>query len=384
MKENKGRFPWKEGARFETLDSAGHIWQHEKKPTASRGFWWAPCGGQCWYVGVFKLTYDYTTTLIERYPSEQSETAPFTFGPEHIGKRVRHVDGSKGIVLAVEPSRNVSDQLVIKLNVGESVQFPCYSLEGKVFASDKDAVIFLDESETAPAETDQTPDLQAKVKELERFSLGVISDNIKIRASIEKAEARVEVLEAEVKELRESREMVHRFVPARTYLDDMRFVVPGAKSDVGVLSFTGCTDTPAEPDPTEPESDNIVSWIRVEGLISAMSESINTKLHYLLARITGDLSFVMPKDAADVHKVEPDPTAQKIEALKLLFPWLDGCEFMTVDAKFGMIWQWGNEPVNDSKTWASKGGDANARRVGHIPDIDPELCKILIKRTDGE
>lgn len=330
MKENKSRFPWRKWARFEVIDIDGGVWQSEAKPMNSDKYrcWDIDFNRKAKLVGSALPPFDYTTTLIERYPSDQSETAP--------------------------------------------------------------------------AETD-APDLQAKVKELERFSLGVISDNIKIRASIEKTEARIEVLEAEVKELRESREMVHRLVPARTYLDDMRFVVPNPQNEIGILGLQDNTKAKAEPDAAIDADETTRPFCKVQGDWQPTHEF--PMLRHKLTFIESDAQ-PEPDPTAQIAQLQAeneqlrkikqfpwtieykstpiDPTAQKVEALKLLFPWRDGCEFMTVDGRDGHVWQWTVEPIKgESNCWSALGSDPQARRVGEI-GLDPELCKILIKRNDGE
>lgn len=178
---------------------------------------------------------------------------------------------------------------------------------------------------TSGAQADPTPDLLARVKELERVSLGLVNSNVNIRTAQEKAESRVEALEAEVKQLRESREMVHRFVPDNSGFDGMRFVVPNHQNEIGILGFRDNPET------------------------------------------TSDLN----------------PTAQKVEALKMLFPWRDECEFMTVDDRDGSVWQWSVQPEDKIKGdfWTALGRDTHAKRVGEILP-DPELSKILIRRHE--
>lgn len=286
MKENKGRFPWERWATHETVDKDGQVWQFNEPPFFDQvdqtwDLYNAACSinGNCKKVGRSHPPEDAAKTLIERYPSDQSETAP--------------------------------------------------------------------------AETD-APDLQARVEALEAHKIQSDADFKKLYVSV------IDLVKQSRSDAALIADLVTRVGSLSSDVAWLREIQD--EEHAGVISFdelrTFLDETPAEPDQTA----KIAEIEQNERLLPI--KQFPWTIEYKSTPI--------------------DPTGQKIDALKLLFPWRDGCNFMTVDAKFGMIWQWGNEPVNDSKTWASKGGDANARRVGHIPDPDPELCKILIKRNDGE
>lgn len=383
-KEKIGRFPWKEGARFETLDHRGHVWQFENKPTQSNGLWWATGGGDSWYLGDYVLPPDYTKTLIERYPSE-SETAPFVFGPEHVGKRVRHVDGSKGVVLAVEPLRSLNNQLVIgpdhgNRSVGQlnNIEKAFYSLEGKVFASDKDAVIFLDESET------DAPDLQARVEALERLTSRMDSAAEIIERhndAIWDYRMRIEALErggkkwaaefanlcATITQVKSQQrtdaalvlEFVNRISDVSNEVINQGASIEALQGAVDTLlpGFYAIDETPAKPDPTA----NPVAKSATESVISG------EEMHKAFCKVCDD-----------VFGSKPDPTAQKVEALKLLFSWHGGCKFMTVDED-GEVNQWSLAPKINGDCWYRE--DYDNEYVGRITP-DPELSKILIRRHE--
>jgi len=70
MNENKGRFPWKDGANFEAVDPDGRVFQIIQRPYYKFGQW-RPFEG--WFVGNSDIPQDASTTLIERYPSEQEQ-----------------------------------------------------------------------------------------------------------------------------------------------------------------------------------------------------------------------------------------------------------------------------------------------------------------------
>lgn len=248
MKENKGRFPWLDWAKFETIDCSGRAIQWEDKPFYEVGYWWLNGNGRYLRVG---------------------DSAPIPIGMQVITERY--------------PS----------------------------------------ESETAPAETD-APDLQA----------------------------RVEALEVEVKRLRDLA------TPEISLCYDV------SPSDMTFRFFgTVNGEVAPKPDPAAPP----VAKSATESVISG------EEMHKAFCKVCDD-----------VFGSEPDPTAQKVEALKLLFPWRDGCEFMTVDGRDGHVWQWTAEPVKgESNCWTALGSDPQARRVGEI-NLDPGLSKILIKRNDGE
>jgi len=244
MKENKARFPWKDGANFETVDPDGRVFQIIQRPYYKFGQW-RPFEG--WFVGNSDIPQDASTTLIERYPSEQ-------------------------------------------------------------------------------ATNDQTPDLLTRLNS----RMDSVAEIIERRneAALD-YRMRIEALEAEVKRLRYlSSEMMLTKLSPSIEAENIRFVVPRAKSVLGTI---------------EPQ-DN-------------------------------------PKAIA---KTDPDPTAQKVEALKLIFGWRDGCEFMTVDERDGSVWQWSVQPEDKIKGdfWTALGRDTAARRVGEITP-DPELSKIIITRANG-
>ena len=71
----------------------------------------------------------------------------------------------------------------------------------------------------------------------------------------------------------------------------------------------------------------------------------------------------------------------KVEALKLLFEWRDGCNYMTVDPD-GDVWQWSVAPIRQGLCWTSLGAAEVAEKIGEIPP-DAELSKIIITRTNG-
>lgn len=72
LKENKSNVgQWLRWARYETIDYDGQIFQHEDRPKPSSLRWGAKHGRvEC--VGTTAEPVDHTTTLIERYPSEQA------------------------------------------------------------------------------------------------------------------------------------------------------------------------------------------------------------------------------------------------------------------------------------------------------------------------
>ena len=283
MKENKGRFPWKDGAKYEAIDASGRVFQYEHKPNAFGNLWWRVGDGKYWYAGESGKPTDYTTTLIERYPSEQAEPAPFVFGPEHVGRRVRHTDGSlTGIVENIDLDAVESVQLVVKWS--NDVQLGYY-ING-AWSTGRPTVVLLDESTP-----DQTPDLLARVEALE--------------AQLQNLTIRVYDLELVEKSMCESQ----------------------AVTQSGDVSFD-------------------------------------------------DLRFFVGETNAD-----PDPTAAKVEALKLLFEWREGCNYMTVDPD-GDVWQWSVAPIRQGLCWTSLGAAEVAEKIGEIPP-DAELSKIIITRTNG-
>ena len=288
MKENKGRFPWKDWARFEVVDIDGIVLQFADKPTFANR--WFPVEKSTYGIaGRWNQPDDASKTLIERYPSEQAEPAPFVFGPEHIGRRVRHIDGMYGIVSSVDMNESEYYQLSIVWD-GRGNNCWTYNLKGQSHCNGGFLVSLI---ESTP---DQTPDLLARVEALE-------AQRGTDTALVVALTNRVASLSKEVFEMSESLEVTQS----------------------GDVSFD-------------------------------------------------DLRFFVGETAPD-----PDPTAAKVEALKLLFEWSDGCNYMTVDYRDGHVWQWEIEPVNDAKVWKSISGDHHARRVGQIQP-DPELSKILIKR----
>lgn len=117
--------------------------------------------------------------------------------------------------------------------------------------------------------------------------------------------------------------------------------------------------------------------------IEALENAIEMLLPGFYAMPETHLDDVMSFCADDETVTEPDPTAQKIEALKVLFPWRDECKFMTVDDRDGSVWQWSVQPEDKIKGdfWTALGRDAHAKRVGEIL-TDTELSKILIRRHE--
>lgn len=208
------------------------------------------------------------------------------------------------------------------------------------------------ESETATAETD-APDLQARVEALEAHKIQSDADFKKLYASV------IDLVKQSRSDAALIADLVTRVGSLSSDVAWLREIQD--EEHAGVISFdelrTFLDETPAEPDQTA----KIAEIEQNERLLPI--KQFPWTIEYKSTPI--------------------DPTEQKIEALKLLFPWRDECEFMTVDDRGGDVWQWAIEPINDFKLWKSKSGDPDARRVGQITP-DAELFQILIKRNDGE
>ena len=85
MKENKGRFWWRNWAKFETIDKDGQVWQFSEMPVFDQvDQTWDlhnaafNLNGNCEKVGRSHPPEDAYKTVIERYPSSQPAPAPET------------------------------------------------------------------------------------------------------------------------------------------------------------------------------------------------------------------------------------------------------------------------------------------------------------------
>ena len=258
----------------------------------------------------------------------------FVFGPEHVGRRVRHRDGRKGFIRTVIQYIGLTNHFEVLFDDGT---IRVYTSLGKLLNSCEEIVISLDEQ----SEPDQTPDLLARVEALE--------------AQLQKLTSRVYDLELVEKSMCESQAVTQS---GDVSFDDLRFVLPENN-----------TEAKAEKEAVFSGDEISRAFCKVHGEIFGEQSPKDT---YQFPMIRHKLRFVEPEAIT-----QPDPTAQKVEALRVLFPFPDGYNFMTADKQTGCVYQWVNEPVRVGSEWLAKIRSVMGLKCGQITP-DPELSKILI------
>jgi len=100
----------------------------------------------------------------------------FLFGPEHVGRRVRHEDGDKGIIKGIHPEAVRFMQMAVKWDGLELLHF--YSVDGAISNFGEPVVVFLDtptpQPDTAP-DFDETPFIPNRAEAWVRFMAAMLA-----------------------------------------------------------------------------------------------------------------------------------------------------------------------------------------------------------------